>query len=661
MKLVVRDEQGQLSLDCPTCRQATPIPANGVAGLQSAFHINHLLEIRDSVKEAKTPAISQEVVKSDKTHPIPKVTPNCFEHADKERELYCETCEDLICLKCAIKGGKHQDHNYQPLNDAFEKYKSEMTSSLEPMEKKLATINEALRQLDKTREEISNQQSVIKASINDTIGQLHEVLEGRRTELIGELDRITQRKLKGLAIQRDQMETTLAQLRSSLAFIEESMKTGIQEEMLMMKSNAVVKQIKELSAGFQPGVLKPDTEADIIYTASANTTVACQNYGQIYSPSFPDPSKCYVNLKDAVVGKKSTAIMFTLNYEGEPCTKSLESLQCELESEITGTIVRGTFEKKELNQYEISYQPTSKGRHQLCITVDEQHIRGSPFAVPVKLPVKELRTPIQTIDGLNRPWGVAVSQRGEVVVSENYVDRVSIFSPRGEKLQSFGTSGRSDQGQFKAPRGVAFDSEGNILVADNHRIQKFTMRGRFLATVGTEGNGPLQFKYPYDITFNVSNNKIYVSDENHRIQILNSDLTFFSTFGRQGIGKGQFNFPRAISCDSTGRVYVADSCNHRIQVFTAEGKFLKMLGQHDQGKGELHSPANIAIDTDDILYVSDHNNDSISVFTSEGYFMSSFGRKGKELGMFSRPSGLAVDNSGVLYVCDFENKRIQVF
>ena len=125
MKLVVRDNS---------------YPANGVAGLQSAFHINHLLEIRDSVKEAKTPATSQEVVKSDRTHPIAKVTPNCFEHADKERELYCETCEDLICLKCAIKGGKHQDHNYQPLNDAFEKYKGEMTSSLEPMEKKLATI-----------------------------------------------------------------------------------------------------------------------------------------------------------------------------------------------------------------------------------------------------------------------------------------------------------------------------------------------------------------------------------------------------------------------------------------------------------------------------------------------------------------------------------------
>ena len=38
-----------------------------------------------------------------------------------------------------------------------------------------------------------------------------------------------------------------------------------------------------------------------------------------------------------------------------------------------------------------------------------------------------------------------------------------MFSPSGDKLQSFGTEGAS-QGQFMNPRGVAVDGEGNILV-----------------------------------------------------------------------------------------------------------------------------------------------------------------------------------------------------
>ena len=40
--LVVRDQQGKLGLTCPTCRQITPVPDRGVAGLTSAFHITRL-------------------------------------------------------------------------------------------------------------------------------------------------------------------------------------------------------------------------------------------------------------------------------------------------------------------------------------------------------------------------------------------------------------------------------------------------------------------------------------------------------------------------------------------------------------------------------------------------------------------------------------------
>ena len=55
-RLVVQDQQGQLSLRCPTCRQSTVLPqATGVSGLQSAFHVHHLLEIKDALEKVKEP------------------------------------------------------------------------------------------------------------------------------------------------------------------------------------------------------------------------------------------------------------------------------------------------------------------------------------------------------------------------------------------------------------------------------------------------------------------------------------------------------------------------------------------------------------------------------------------------------------------------------
>ena len=663
--LGVRDQQGQLSLTCPTCRQATPIPASGVAGLQSAFHINNLLEIlEDSARKLEnSPATPERAAPTD-LNPGNKAS-HCFVHEDKELELYCETCGELICLKCVTKSGKHHSHDYEELNVAFEKYKKEITSSLEPMEKQVTIIKKALALIEQCHGEISDQRAALEDNIHVTFRRLREVLTVRETQLIGKLHKTTQGKLKGLAAQSDQIETTLAQLDSCLHFMRESIKAGNESDVLMMKTNTV-HQVKELTTPFQPDTLKPNIEADMVFSALADLTAMCQSYGQVFTSGSLDPSKCHTTgkgLEVAVVGKKSTAILHAVRYEGKACEEPIKSMECELVSEITGTRASCSVERRGQSQYEISYQPTIKGRHQLHIKVGGQHVRGSPSSVAVKSPVEKLGTPILTLDGVRKPMGLAINQRGEVVVTELDRHCVSVFSPSGEKLRSFGTHG-SGQEQFYCPCGVAVDGEGNILVVDfyMYRIKKFTAEGQFLAAVGTFGNGHLKFNLPTDIAFNTSNNKVYVADNNnHHVQVLNSDLTFSSTYGKQGSGKGQFNGPHGIACDSTGNVYVADTNNHRIQIFTAEGKFLRMFGRRGQGRGELASPRCVAVDTSGMVYVSEEGNHRVSVFTSDGQLVTSFGRKGEGPGEFSLPRGLAMDNSGVVYVCDHFNNRVQVF
>ena len=68
--------------------------------------------------------------------------------------------------------------------------------------------------------------------------------------------------------------------------------------------------------------------------------------------------------------------------------------------------------------------------------MEGEHIKGSPFPVTV---IRKLDTPIEIISGLKGPWGVAVNQKGEVVVGESGGHCVSIFSSTGEKLQIIGS------------------------------------------------------------------------------------------------------------------------------------------------------------------------------------------------------------------------------
>jgi hypothetical protein len=112
--LVVGYRRRRQHLTCPTCRQDTVIPDLGVVGLRPAFHVNQLLEIKDSVQKLRDPVdtIGSGV---------------CSHHAGRELELYCETCEELICYKCIAKNsGQHHNHDYEEVDVAFEKYMEEI-------------------------------------------------------------------------------------------------------------------------------------------------------------------------------------------------------------------------------------------------------------------------------------------------------------------------------------------------------------------------------------------------------------------------------------------------------------------------------------------------------------------------------------------------------
>ena len=493
------------------------------------------------------------------------------------------------------------------------------------------------------------------------IQQLHEVLEARKAELVGHMKQLIQTWRKNLAAQKDEVEMVHTQLVSCLSFMRESLMTGSQGEIMKLKE-AVLKQIKGMVDNFKPDMLPPCEHANVKFIPSPDLTEACQQFGRVCLHQS-SPKKSYATgrgLEVAEVGEKAIAVLHVVDEVGKACTAPVEILTSELVSNSTHKKVECLIKKSYINQYVISYQATNRGRHQLHIKVEGMHIKGSPFPVTV---IKKFDTPIKIISGLKGPWGVAVNQRGEVIVGESGGHCVSIFSSTGEKLQIIGSQG-SERGQIGGIRGLAVDGYCNVFVTDisNYRIKKFTPDGKCIAVIGRKGNKRLQFRVPRGIAIHPHNKKVYIIDSsNHRIQILNPDLTFSSSFGSRGSDNGKFNSPLNVAFDSTGNVYVVDGFNHRIQVFTTEGVYLRKFGQYSKDNGGLHVPTDICIDSDNVVYVTQYLNYRVSVFTCEGKFLTSFGSKGSGPGQLNGPRGIAVDKDAILYISDTENDRLQIF
>ena len=570
-----------------------------------------------------------------------KVTPRCTKH-DEYLKLYCEPCGELICRDCTVH--IHKDHKYCLISDTFESHKEEILVSLEPVEKQLEATNTALLRLDSRCDEIVARRVAMETEIHKSFDEIRMTLEAREAELVAQLEGHTQQQLKKLSAQREEVEILQTQRESCVHFVRESIRSGSPGDVLKMKAG-VVKQVRELVDTFDPHTLEPCEQATTSFIPSAHLVKDCQEYGDLYQIDLPHVSK---------VTKKSTTKLFCL-------TKPLIP-EAQLVSRLTDQTTKCVVTERGKGEYEISYQPTVGGAHQLHMRVGGEEVRGSPFPVTVKTPVDKLGTVIKTIDGVKRPRGVAVNKSGEVIVAELEAGCVSIFSATGDKLQTLDTQDTA-VGGMKNLRGVAVDSEDNILVVDagSYRLLKFSRGGDLIAAVGSEGDGPEQFTWPVGVCVNSVNEKVYVVDYYaHCVHILNSDLTFSSKFGSEGSGDGQFKNPYDIASDSTGCVYVTDCNNHRVQVFTSDGGYLRQFGKKGSGSGELYGPVSICVDSDDLVYVGEVGNNRVSVFTSEGEFLKSFGSKGSKQGQFRGPYGITV-GGGAVYVSDQFNNRVQMF
>ena len=378
----------------------------------------------------------------------------------------------------------------------------------------------------------------------------------------------------------------------------------------------------------------------------------------------PDPQRCTVvgqGLELAETGQQAHFEVHLVDMAGDPCTTE-QQVTAELRSLVDSSVTPTSVAHKTPDIYEVSYQPNTRGRHELSVRVNDVPVQESPFLVYARQTPHLLGRPVRVIKGLRSPKMVATTSSGELVVSESY--KISVIGRDGERIRSIDTTSvRSGIRRYKLnPYGVAVDEDSNIYVTDveSHRLSMFNSEGKLVKSVGGVGDKTGQFDHPHGIALG-QDNKLFICDSNNdRIQVFDTNLKFVFCFGKVGSGEGEMSCPYDLTFDPAGSVYVADCGNHRVQVFSQNGTYLRTFGVRGSGPGELSYPVGIHVDHDHV-YVAEGGNHRISIFYTSGAFITSFGRWGSGEGELMSPVGITTDQDGFLYVCDTHNNRIQVF
>lgn len=161
--------------------------------------------------------------------------------------------------------------------------------------------------------------------------------------------------------------------------------------------------------------------------------------------------------------------------------------------------------------------------------------------------------------------GIVVDASGNVFVANTGGKNIKKVTPQGEVIV-FATG-------FTQPKGIALDSQGNLIVADASVVKKVTQAGvvtNFLSGF-IQANG---------VGIDAAGN-IYVSDSfNNVIKKYNFSGNLTQTVGSGSPGYRDsstiffwrlpsFYNPLGVCVDKTGSVYVADEYNQRIRKITA--------------------------------------------------------------------------------------------
>ena len=568
-------------------------------------------------------------------------SPLCSIHK-KEFELYCQDCEEVICIACQSVLGPHQSHRVVFVDEEVGKMnKQPFVHCIKSADKRLAKMAISLQHVDnqlvRIHEHENHSQQIITALKND----MFEAVSNRCAVLTAEVKEGVKKRRNDLEEYRKVLQHQMNRLEQFKTTTEDIIHNGTTREQLSVRRVMVQRMSTLTSTPIPP---PPPTSSSIHFVDEKRDDVekVLSTMGRVSLGAHP-PNCTMEGLdiaNNTVVcwSKLPSFKVVTRDHSGSQCVFGGENVRAVLTPTTCGVPVSGQVEDKGDGTYRVEFKCAPSNQSKLVVTVNGDHIKGSPVKVNICYPntiKQEIRDPQKE----RKFQALSVTRSGLLLATDDMNEEMCIFDGKIWLLKTFGVKAAGSYLE-----GVADLSDGNIAVSDySKHITVYTPNGELVRKFGSD-----KLEGPDGLAVN-NKGLLFVADYGgHMVCVYSEEGEFQYSFGSKGSQPGEFDRPEQICIAQDGLVYVSDNSNNRVQVFQQDGHFVRQFG-----KNVLNAPTGLALTKDGHIVVASRNSHKLSIFTPSGECVYEV----KDVGLKS-PYGVAIDDNGYIFVADCGNSRI---